>query len=202
MNDKNNAINTLDDFIMVVDGMIPQDCIDDLLKEYKTSSAWMDYAPGKSGGDTPATSILLTHPTVVKDSPVRQELMNRLGKYIFEGFDQYHKKYSKRDEGRNILDISELVGLRLLKYKKGQSIFKHVDKYTNPDTNVSIWPVVTFTLSINSNFSGGELELLDGRCVYEAKAGQCVFFPANFLFPHEVKTVTRGIRYAIVGWFV
>lgn len=202
MNQEHKIMNSLDDYIMTIDDMIPQDLIDELMNEYKTSNAWRDYLPGKSGGDTPATSILVSHPTVTHGSIVREQIKTKLAKYIFEGFDQYHKKYSRRDEGTNFLSINELVGLRLLKYKKGQSIFKHVDKYTDPVTKVETWPVVTFTLSINDNFLGGELELLDGRHIFKAKPGQCVFFPANFLYPHEVKVVTRGIRYALVGWFV
>ena len=57
-------------------------------------------------------------------------------------------------------------------------------------------------MNLNDDFSGGELELLDGDLVFKAKARQGIFFPANFLYPHAVNKITSGTRYALVGWFI
>ena len=32
------------------------------------------------------------------------------------------------------------------------------------------------------------------------KRGDILMFPSNFMYPHEVKEVTKGIRYSFVGW--
>jgi len=32
------------------------------------------------------------------------------------------------------------------------------------------------------------------------KKGELVIFPSNFLYPHEVKLVTKGTRYTYVSW--
>lgn len=195
-------MKALDDYIMVLDDIMPQCVVDNLLKEYEKSDVWMKYAPGQSGGNTPGTHILISHPAIIQDSPARQDILAEVQKYIFEGFDQYHKKYSKREQGLNYLMVKELVGLRLIRYEEGQSLDTHTDRYTYPNTNVEIWPVVTFTIMLNEDYSGGELDLLDGDHVYKARSRQCVFFPANFLYPHAVYPVRRGTRYALVGWFV
>jgi hypothetical protein len=34
-----DAVNTLDDYIMVLDNMVPQNCINDLMKDYKSTNA-------------------------------------------------------------------------------------------------------------------------------------------------------------------
>ncbi|MBI5041451.1 MAG: 2OG-Fe(II) oxygenase [Gammaproteobacteria bacterium] len=187
---------------MVIDDILPQHVVDALLDEYKNSNMWMNYGAGKTGGDSPATAILISHPKVIQGSPVRQKIHNEIVEYILHGFGQYHKKYSRIEQGTNLLMLKHLVGLRIIKYKKGQSLSKHTDKYTDPDTNSEFWPVVTFTINLNENYSGGELDLLDGAHIFKAKSGQCIFFPANFLYPHAINTVTRGIRYSLVGWFV
>lgn len=195
-------MNSLDDYIMIIDDMLPQHVVDDLFYEYKTSSAWMNYGAGKTGGDAPATAILISHPKIIANSPVRQKIHIEIHKYVVQAFDAYHKKFSRCEQGENRLMLKQLVGLRLIKYKKGQSLSKHTDKYTDPDTNSEYWPVVTFTINLNENYSGGELELLDGRHIFKPKSRQGIIFPANFLYPHAINTVTRGIRYSLVGWFV
>ncbi len=195
-------MKSLDDYIMVIDDAIPQALVNSLLEEYQASDAWMSYEVGKSGGDAPGMHVLLSHPAVVQNSPARQKILGEIQRCIFERFDQYHKKYSRREQGVNYLPVRELVGLRLIRYKQGQSLDKHTDRYTYPNSNVQIWPVVTFTLTLNADYSGGDLDLLDGAHVYKARARQCVFFPANFLYPHAVSTVSAGTRYSLVGWFV
>lgn len=195
-------MNSLDDYIMTIDDMLPQALIDDLLDEYKTSNEWLSYTKGARGGKEPATAILISHPKIIRDSARRKQIHNDIATYLGKAFDQYHARHSRRDQGLNFLDVRKLVGLRLIKYKKGQSLAPHTDKYTDPDSGLELWPAVTFTLNLNSNFSGGDLVLLDGALRFKPVANQCVLFPANFLYPHAVETVTRGIRYALVGWFI
>jgi len=195
-------MKSLADYILIVDDVMPQHVIDDLLKEYETSNAWMNYVAGKSGGNSPGTHILISHPAIIQNSPSRTKILEEVQRYILEAFDQYHKKYSKRDQGLNHLMIRQLVGLRIIRYEAGQSLDMHTDRYTDPGTNLELWPVVTFTLNLNENYSGGELDLLEGDHIFQAKAGRCVFFPANFLYPHAVYPVRRGVRYSLVGWFL
>ncbi len=184
---------------MVIDGIIDDDLISQILLEYKTSDAWTHYDKGAKGG---AMSILLSHPAVIGNSERRKTISDNLLKALATAFDKYHEKHSYRERGLNFLPIKQLVGLRLLKYKKGQSLDLHTDKYTDPDSRMEVWPAVTFSLSLNSNYAGGELCVLNKKHCFRGQTGQVVFFPSNFLFPHYVETVQRGIRYAIVGWFL
>ena len=32
--------------------------------------------------------------------------------------------------------------------------------------------------------------------------GDALIFPSNFLFPHQVNQITRGTRYALIGWII
>lgn len=195
-------MKALDDYIMRIDDVLSQDMIDELLDEYKTSTEWVSYTKGAKGGKEPAKAILISHPQVIQKSARRKKIHDDITRRLAEAFDSYHATHSRRDEGLNLLNIRQLVGLRLIKYKKGQSLNTHADKYTDPASGMELWPAVTFTISVNSNYAGGELNLLDGACKVKPKAGQCIMFPANFLFPHSVEQITQGIRYALVGWFL
>ncbi len=193
----------LNDYVMVIDDALDQAIIESLMDEYKNSGDWLTYKKGAGGGKKePSTSILISHPKIIGKSAVRKQIHDDICRALASAFDQYHKKYSGTEKGFNFLPIKQLVGLRLLKYKKGQSLDTHIDKYTYPESGVEIWPAVTFSLTLNDNFSGGELNLLLGERVIKAKANQIVIFPSNFQYPHSVQPVTRGIRYALVGWFV
>ena len=52
---------------------------------------------------------------------------------------------------------------------------------------------------LNDNYQGGEFIMFDDYEI-KFKAGDLLIFPSVFLYPHLVKPVTKGIRYAFVSW--
>ena len=54
-------------------------------------------------------------------------------------------------------------------------------------------------LSDEKDYEGGELVLCE-KFNYKLKTGQTIVFPSNFLYPHEIKKVTKGHRYSMVSW--
>ena len=62
------------------------------------------------------------------------------------------------------------------------------------------YPQVTVLLFINDDYEGGEFIVAD--TTYETKAGSGIIFPSNFMFPHEVKPVTKGERWSLVSWLM
>lgn len=91
--------------------------------------------------------------------------------------------------------LSRLV---LSRYVAGESYGTHVD---NPlmgglRTDVSF----TLLLSAPETYDGGELviESHAGEDTFRLPAGHLVAYPATSL--HRVEPVTRGVRYACIGW--
>ena len=62
-----------------------------------------------------------------------------------------------------------------------------------------VWfkPVLLF---LNDNYEGGEFVVADE--VYNTKKGSGIIFPSNFMFPHEVKPITKGTRWSIITWIM
>jgi len=60
-------------------------------------------------------------------------------------------------------------------------------------------PILTVLVLLNDNFQGGDL-ILCNDIKYNLQAGDVLVFPSNFLYPHEVKMVTDGIRFSFVSW--
>jgi len=60
-------------------------------------------------------------------------------------------------------------------------------------------PTLTILGALNDDYEGGEL-LMFGDYKIDMPAGSVAVFPSNFMFPHEVKPVKKGIRFSYVSW--
>lgn len=60
-------------------------------------------------------------------------------------------------------------------------------------------PILSIVGALNDDYEGGDLVFWDSEKI-SLKAGQIMVFPSNFMYPHEVKSVTKGVRYSYVSW--
>jgi len=60
-------------------------------------------------------------------------------------------------------------------------------------------PVLSILGSLNDNYRGGDLIFWQDQKI-ELKAGSIMIFPSNFMYPHKVLEVTKGVRYSYVSW--
>ena len=86
----------------------------------------------------------------------------------------------------------------LLKYTSGGKYLVHTDHFSTCPRHLSI------IMNLNENYEGGDLVFTDQK-EYEIKrfklsSGDIVFFPSNFLYPHQIEPITKGTRYSIVAW--
>jgi predicted 2-oxoglutarate/Fe(II)-dependent dioxygenase YbiX len=59
-------------------------------------------------------------------------------------------------------------------------------------------PILSVVGLLNDNYGGGEF-MIRGKEVKLIR-GDILIFPSNFIYPHEVKDITKGIRYSFVSW--
>lgn len=112
-------------------------------------------------------------------------------------------------------DWSFSEACQFTKYGPGQHYGAHCDSWeapydnpSNPDTHGKIRKLsVTCSLSDPSEYEGGELEFqfrnqddptLKKKCTEILPRGSIVVFPSHVW--HEVRPVTKGIRYSLVIW--
>jgi len=84
----------------------------------------------------------------------------------------------------------------------------HVDQHPHPHRLEGLIRKVSFTLFLNDGYEGGELDLeigsprLEQRCATfkDRKPGAMVFFLGDTW--HRIRPVTRGVREALVGWYL
>jgi len=86
----------------------------------------------------------------------------------------------------------------LLKYTPGGKYNIHTDHFASVPRCLSV------IINLNDEYEGGDLVFTDQK-EKEIKRlkldkGSIVFFPSNFMYPHGIKPITKGIRYSIVAW--
>ena len=115
----------------------------------------------------------------------------------------YHKLMAAAVEANDRCWQFDVTGffqnLQLLSYKadKQQHYTWHMDMGPGPDSGRKI--SITTQLTAPDEYEGGDLELNSGLTLSAPKeAGAIVLFPSFML--HRVTPVTRGERWAIVGW--
>jgi len=87
-------------------------------------------------------------------------------------------------------------GHEVLRYDKGGFFKIHTDSYASQPRTMSM------IYLLNDDYEGGEIAFFQGQYTIKPKAGSCVVFPSNFMYPHEIKEVLDGTRYSIVSWSV
>ena len=60
-------------------------------------------------------------------------------------------------------------------------------------------PILSCLGLLNNDFEGGEIMMFENEKI-KLEPGQLLIHPSNFLFPHEIKPVTKGFRYSFVSW--
>lgn len=63
---------------------------------------------------------------------------------------------------------------------------------------------LSISISLNNEYEGGEFvfDLPSGHYVVPQNIGDAVVFPSNFMFPHQVNKITKGKRFALIGWVI
>ena len=78
--------------------------------------------------------------------------------------------------------------LRLMKYETGAKIHPHTDH------DPHVYGSCTFNL--NEEYEGGEFTFFRGKKKIKLKRGDALIFPEDYFWVHEVKPITKGVRYS------
>tara|TARA_R100000664_G_scaffold17543_1_gene26485 strand:+ start:228 stop:773 length:546 start_codon:yes stop_codon:yes gene_type:complete len=93
---------------------------------------------------------------------------------------------------------SKINQIDLLKYSVGGKYDIHTDHFTLAPRHLSI------IINLNDNYEGGDLIFTDQKEKeikrFKLDKGSILFFPSNFMYPHSIQPITKGVRYSIVAW--
>ena len=110
-------------------------------------------------------------------------------------FHHYMEKYSKEN---NTNSQSKIIDIQILKYEVGGFYKSHVDSgFKTPRT-------LSFIYLVNDDYEGGELifNLPQNNEIIKIppKKDILLIWPSNFLYPHKVEPVIKGVKFSVVSW--
>ncbi len=117
---------------------------------------------------------------------------------MYKNIDRIMQSTNRNHFGFDGMTINEMA--QYTEYPEGGFYEWHVDNDVNMQHEPPVRKIsMTLLLSPESEFEGGDLELMSEGKVAKIKQGHAVFF-ASFI-RHRVKPVTRGRRQSLVMWF-
>jgi hypothetical protein len=185
-------MKTVNDYIKIYKNGIPAELCDRILNEYKSCDGWVD---GKIGGDAinkdirNVKNINISHHEIIK---YNQEIRQNLDKDLYDVVAGLLANYTKIAPHTTIVQDS---GYTLLEYKPGCFYTQHTDHFMSEPRSISC------SLNLNDDYEGGEFTFFDDTLSYNLGKGDVLMFPSNFMYPHAIKPILSGTRYAIITWF-
>ena len=90
--------------------------------------------------------------------------------------------------------------IKFIRYSPGQTMKNHCDHIHDMfDGERKGIPILSIIGILNDDYEGGELIMFEDKKI-DTKKGDLLIFPSNFLYPHEITPVTKGVRYSYVSW--
>tara|TARA_R110000782_G_scaffold4340_3_gene15388 strand:- start:670 stop:1206 length:537 start_codon:yes stop_codon:yes gene_type:complete len=89
---------------------------------------------------------------------------------------------------------------RLNRYGVDGFMSPHCDNIHHSHGQTYGYPQATVLFFLNDDYEGGDFYVAEEK--YTPETGSALIFPSNFMFPHEVKKVTKGERWSIVTWLM
>ena len=117
---------------------------------------------------------------------------------MYKDIDKIMQATNRNHFGFDGMTINEMA--QYTEYPEGGFYEWHVDNDVNMQHEPPVRKIsMTLLLSPESEFEGGDLELMSEGKIAKIKQGHAVFF-ASFI-RHRVKPVIRGRRQSLVMWF-
>ena len=89
--------------------------------------------------------------------------------------------------------------VRFNKYAENKKMALHADHiHSMFDGERKGIPILSVLGVLNDDYDGGEFVLIDEKI--DLSKGDMIVFPSNFMYPHKVEPVTKGIRYSYISW--
>lgn len=183
----------LKDYIQVFENVVSDSLCDRILEEYSGSLEWKDTAVSIDAvidkKIRSATSISISTNDCINKNP---DARKKLDKEIFNCAGDVISRYNKIFYSAEIQRDS---GYDLLRYEQDQFYREHIDSYIGEVRHVSC------SFALNDDYEGGEWGFWNRELILKVPKGAAILFPSNFMYPHEILPVTKGLRYSIVTWF-
>ena len=171
-----------------------ENCIDELDKCTWKRHEWYNY---RTDSDSPVSGD--KEPEVIYSNyfsndikEINYFIKQKLHSTLLEYIDKFKFDWFADLEGYNTI--------KFLRYFPDQLMKIHCDHiHSLFDGERKGIPILSIIGILNDDYEGGELIMFEDKKI-DTKKGDLLIFPSNFLYPHKITPVTRGVRYSYVSW--
>lgn len=183
-------------YIKVFDNVLPLNTISSLIKylnkEYESNSF---YDGGIGYSKTQNINKEIRNVQIFDFQYMSQSLTNVHYNNLLCNVILSHMHIYKKDF-EFLHGINHINQLSALRYTEGGHYVYHVDD------GAGFNRILSAILILNNDYEDGELcfKLGDEEMIIKPSPSKLILWPSNFLFPHCVKSIKKGIRYSVVAW--
>ena len=167
--------------------------VEELASQKWKKHTYQDESMGTSASKNNAKELDVTEKnySLTYDDELHDLMWKSLERYILQEH-SYARPYHRGWTG--------FSQIRFNRYQSDQIMSKHCDHIYDlfSGTPRGI-PILSMVGLLNDDYEGGEFIMFDDYHI-KLNTGDCLIFPSIFLYPHEVKPITKGIRYSFISW--
>ena len=190
----------LENYIEYYQNLVPIDLCKQIIDEYSNSKNLEEAAivEGMYKDERNCLTLNMSSDHIISKSLHRKDMDTKLYNYINEGYTRYTLGLPQGTYS-GCAQFADDTGYEFLQYNKYGKFREHTDNYRGSNRALSV------SLLLNDEFQGGEFVFFAGeknQKVIKQTPGSVLFFPSNFLYPHQVMPIYEGTRYSVVSWFI
>lgn len=178
----------MNQFIKVFENALSLDKCNSIINTLSTASGW-NQATVYTKDLIPTVSETKTCDALERNTAEYRQVWETINSIFLESLYKYVNGHKVE------LSKEQLNEYGILRYKTGQYTTLHSDGGAGANR------IVSGLLYLNDNYEGGELYFDKLDILYKPKAGDVLIFPSNFIFSHEAKAVTSGVKYCAVRFW-
>jgi len=186
-----NTSQQISDYIYFYPDAMDTKTCESIVNSYEKTAKWKESTFYDGENDTGTSKVSMNELWIDKQMPYFEQLKKSFG-HCLDDYKSTHKT----------LDYQLIcTNFRLNFYKEGGFMKQHIDNIHHSHGQKYGYPHITSLIFLNDDYEGGEFVLCGDKQI-EKKQGSAIIFPSNFMYPHEVKEVTKGKRFSVMTWIM
>jgi len=181
------------DYVKVYENFLDKELCDSTIKSIE-SNEWKKHHYYTDRNDekiTFDTDLSVCYPQNCNQEVINTKIWYAIEKYVLHDFEEFDPHFAGWEGFSRV---------RFNRYDVTNEMRYHNDHIKSLfDGKRKGIPILSVVGALNDDYEGGDF-LMWGDTKIELPAGSIMIFPSNFLYPHQVTPVTKGVRYSYVSW--
>ena len=191
----------IEKYVSVKQNFLDKEVCQDIIEKLNRFNIWQKHDWKIYNPDQEQGSVLPSGENEPEVIPAENSLLKDVNRYLMPKIIEVLQEYVDNFKYEWFHNPFHVVSnLKFLKYSLNQTMKAHCDHIHDIfDGNVKGIPILSVIGTLNDDYKGGNLVMFGDKKI-NTKEGDLIIFPSLFLFPHEIKPITKGIRYSYIAW--